>query len=66
MADKDKRMLKLMFKRKEAKLTQEELGEKIGVTGKTIHHYENGDRLPNVEDLKKLAEALNCTVNDIV
>lgn len=60
------KMLKLMFKRKEAGLTQEGLGKKVGLTGKTIHHYENGDRCPNAEDLRKLATALNCTVDDIV
>ena len=63
---KYKKLLKLMFKRKEAGLTQAELAEKIGVHAKTIHHYENGDRQPNVDDLKKLAEALKCTINDIV
>ncbi len=62
----DKRMLKLMFKRKEAKLTQEELGEKVGVLGKTIHHYENGDRKPTPEMLRLLANALDCTIDEIV
>lgn len=62
----DKRMLKLMFKRKEAKLTQEELAEKVGVVGRTIHHYENGDRQPTPDMLRKLADVLNCTIDDIV
>ena len=47
-------------------LTQAELAKKIGVCPRTIHHYENGDRQPNVDDLKKLAEVLNCSINDIV
>jgi len=32
--------------RKEQKLTQEQLGEKIGVTNKTISRWENGNYLP--------------------
>lgn len=59
------KMLKLMFKRKEAGLTQEGLAKKVGLSAKTIHHYENGDRQPNVDDLRKLAVALNCTIDDI-
>ena len=59
-------MLKLMFKRKEAKLTQEGLGEKVGVLGKTIHNYESGERQPTPDMLRKLADALDCTIDDIV
>ena len=42
--------------RRRAGLTQEALGEKIGVTNKTISRWENGDYMPNIEMLQLLAE----------
>lgn len=45
--------------RKNAKLTQEQLAEMIGVTGVTIMRYENNLRKPNQETFDKLAAALN-------
>ena len=44
--------------RKAAGLTQEQLGEKIGVTGVTIMRYEKGERRPSYEQVKKMGEAL--------
>lgn len=40
--------------RKEAKLTQIEFGEKIGVKGNTITNYENGLRTPTDAVLKSI------------
>ena len=34
--------------RKKKKLTQEQLGEKIGVTAKTISRWENGNYMPDI------------------
>ncbi len=61
-----RKMIKLKEKRKEHKLTQTELGEKVGVTLCTIFNYESGKRTPNLEMLKKLAAALECSVDDII
>lgn len=43
-------------------LTQEELGQKIGVTGVTVMRYEKGQREPRLEQLQAIADALNVTV----
>ena len=40
--------------RKENKLTQEQLGEKLGVTNKTVSRWETGTYLPPVECLSML------------
>ena len=40
--------------RKESGLTQEQLGEKLGVTNKTISRWENGNYMPDVEMLSLL------------
>ncbi len=37
--------------RKEQKLTQEQFGEKIGVTNKTVSRWENGNYLPPADAL---------------
>ena len=43
-------------------LTQEELGQLLGVEGRTIGHYEQGERTPNFEKIMKLCEAFDCGV----
>lgn len=41
--------------RKDKGLTQEQLGEKLGVTNKTISRWENGNYMPDVEMLSLLS-----------
>ena len=60
------KMLNLMYQRKKAWLTQEELAEKVGVKRLTIWAYESGRRKPNQEMFERLAVALNCTVADLL
>ena len=64
--DKQKPMLKLMYQRKKAGLTQEALADKVGLKKMTIHYYEKGSRVPNALILAKLAKALGCKIDDIV
>lgn len=64
--DKQKPMLKLMFQRKKAGLTQEALAKKVHLKKMTIFYYEKGIRVPNAQTLVALANALNCKVDDIV
>ncbi len=52
--------------RKKANLTQKELGEKINVTGTTITRYEKNLRTPDIETLKKIAKALNISLNTLL
>ena len=42
--------------RKDKGLTQEQLGEKLGVTNKTISRWENGNYMPDVEMLSLLSK----------
>lgn len=49
--------------RMEKKMSQQELGNAIGVTKVSICGYENGSRLPNLEKLIKLAEILETTTD---
>lgn len=52
--------------RRENNLTQEQLGEEIGVTNKTISRWENGNYLPPVEILQILSNKYGLTINEIL
>ena len=52
--------------RKEAELTQESLGEKIGVTNKTISRWENGNYMPDIEMFQILAETFDVGINELL
>lgn len=52
--------------RKENKLTQEQLGEKLGVTNKTVSKWETGNYMPPIEILKLLSELYNVSINEIL
>ena len=49
--------------RKKSGLTQEELGERVGVTGVAIMRYEKGARQPRLEQLQRIAGALEVSVD---
>ena len=51
--------LRLRALRLEKKMTQEQIGDKIGVGHATISGYEVGASFPTVEGLKKLCEYLD-------
>lgn len=53
-------------KRKEQKLTQQDLAEKIGVSDRTIGNWENGRNLPDVSLFKPLCDILSITINDLI
>lgn len=49
--------------RKKLGLTQQELGERLGVSGAMIGQYESGTRNPKIDTAKRIADALNADVN---
>lgn len=52
--------------RKEKKLTQVELAEKLGVTDKSISNWENGRNMPDLSLFKPLCEILDISINDLI
>ncbi|MBR2241006.1 MAG: helix-turn-helix transcriptional regulator [Clostridia bacterium] len=52
--------------RKEKGLTQEQLGEKLGVTSKSISRWENGKTMPDYSLLKDLCNELDINVNELL
>ncbi len=53
-------------RRAELNLTQEELAEKVGVTQAFISLVEKGFKTPSVEVTKRLADALDTTIDELV
>ena len=52
--------------RKENNMTQEQLGERIGVTNKTISRWETGNYMPPVESLVLLSDLYGISINELL
>lgn len=52
--------------RKEKKLTQAKLAEKIFVSEKTVSKWENGNGIPDTNTLPKLCEVLGVSINELL
>ena len=52
--------------RKEHEMTQAELGEKLGVTNKTVSRWETGNYMPPVEMLEELSSLYGLTINELL
>lgn len=52
-------------KRKEQKLTQSDLAEKLNVTDRAISKWENGNCLPDAGTMPELCKILNISINDL-
>ncbi len=50
--------------RRERGLTQEQLGERFGISNKTVSRWENGNYLPPVEMLVELSGFYNVSIRD--
>ena len=52
--------------RKQKGLTQEALGEKLGVTNKTVSRWENGNCMPDIEMLQLLSGLFGVSINELL
>jgi transcriptional regulator with XRE-family HTH domain len=59
------RLSKLEQLRKKNVLTQQELGDRAGLTKLTIHRLEQGQIRARPSTIRKIAAALNVEVNDL-
>ena len=68
VSDMDTQKIGLFLKelRKENNMTQEQLGERIGVTNKTISRWETGSYMPPVESLVLLSDIYDISINEIL
>lgn len=51
-------------RRKIKKMTQAELGEKLGVSDKSVSKWENGKCMPDLSLFPELCKILDITIND--
>ncbi|MGN0436804.1 MAG: helix-turn-helix domain-containing protein, partial [Wujia sp.] len=52
--------------RKEKGLTQEQFGDKVGVTNKTVSRWETGTYLPPADVLLSISEMFHVSINEIL
>ena len=53
-------------RRRELKLTQERLAERTEVSASFVGHLERGEKIPSVDTLARLAEALDVSLDFLV
>ena len=57
---------KIIEMRKKAKLSQEQLAEKLDVTRQTISNWENGKFYPDIDVLVKISKCFNISLDDLL
>lgn len=59
-------MTKIETMRRKKGISRQILAERVGVTYEAIGHYENGKREPKASILKRIAEVLECKMEDLI
>ena len=57
---------KIIEMRKNSKLSQEQLAEKLDVTRQTISNWENGKFYPDIDALVKISKFFNISLDDLL
>lgn len=57
---------RLRYYREKANISQKELSESVGISFSTYNNYETRNYEPKIEILVKLAQALGCSVDELV
>ena len=52
--------------RKEKKLSQEQLAEKVNVSRQSVSKWENGEAYPEMNNILELCKIFNCNINDLI
>ena len=52
--------------RKQQGMTQEQLGECLGVTNKTVSRWETGKYMPDIDKLQQLSAILGISINELL
>lgn len=52
--------------REKLNITQEELALSIGVTKAAVSYWDNGKRMPSIENLLRLAKMFGCSVEELL
>ena len=57
---------RIRLRRRELKMSQDQLARKIGITFQQVQKYEHGTNRVSFSRLAEIAEALKCSVSDIL
>lgn len=60
------RTFRYVLKREMRNISEIELSERTGISVVTISKYRKGKAIPNARNLRKIAEALDITPNDLI
>lgn len=52
--------------RKAAHLSQQQIADTLGLDCSAIAHYEMGDSTPNLKNLRRICDALNVTLDELI
>ena len=52
--------------RRQQGMTQEQLGERLGVTNKTVSRWETGKYMPDIDKLQELSAILGISINELL
>ncbi|MBR4260474.1 MAG: helix-turn-helix domain-containing protein [Clostridia bacterium] len=52
--------------RKSAKMSQENLAEKVGVSRQSVSKWENGEAYPEMDNIIKICKIFHCKINDLI
>lgn len=52
--------------RHEKNMTQQELGEKLFVTNKTVSRWENGNYMPDIDMMQSLSKEFDVSINELL
>ena len=61
-----KKVLKIAEVRKSRNMTQMELAKVVGIAQPTLCNIENGENNPSLDTFIKIAQALECSLDDLV
>ena len=56
----------LKYLRKEAKMTQESLAERLNVSRQAVTKWERGQSLPDIQNLKEISNIFGVTIDSLV
>ena len=57
---------RIRARRRELKLTQEKLAERVGISNSFVGHIERGEKKASLETISRIGEALNMSLDYII
>lgn len=59
-------MIRLKEYRKKNGMSQQDIADRLDISGNTVSQWETGDRRPNIDMLIRLTEIFGCTADELL